>query len=392
MKQGLVLVISCALAALPVASAWGQGRSGVAIRTPGANLGRMGYNPATQSFHNSAYGLGSLGSRPGAGTNVLRSSISSSPFTLRRYTGAMGASPLRSSITRGGTRTPGAGGLTAPQRMAGIGTTPLRKPGAGATPDSSLGMAGAGTGGIFGGNAARKAILTADPELGRARKYLHAISGADLTAEGGGPKVISSLIPSDASVYSSLLREGEKQFRMGEFSDAFSRFERASYIAPRAPETLLSLMHARFATSRVSYMAASHYLQLALKHLPELPLVPMRPKLFYGQSSDGAARYVEHIDALEKHLVKAPDDHDALLLLAYYRWFGNRPDDARTALAGALKVALEDDDTRLTEAVDTFWAAIVSSGKMSGPLLSPRPKPILRDTAAEDDDDRTPSP
>lgn len=388
MRKGLILVVVCALVVLPASSAWGQSRNSVRLSVPGNNLGRIGQNRATQGFRNHAYGLGSLGSAPGAGTNVLRSSISSSPFTLRRQTGVMGVSPLRSSITQG-SQAPHRGGLGAPPQTPGTGMTPPRR--SGAIPGDSLEMAGAGTAGIFGGSAARRAILTANPELGAARKYLHAISGTDLTAEGSQPKVISSLVPSDSSMYSALLREGEKRFRMGEFADAFSYFERAGYIAPRVPETLLSLMHARFATSRVSYTTASHYLQLTLRHLPELPLVPVNPKLFYGQTSDGAARYVEHIDALEKHLVKAPDDHDALLLLAYYRWFGNRPDDARTALAKALKVAIEDGDTRLTEAVDTFWAAIVNSGRMSGELLSPRPKRAPRQ-AAPADDGQTPSP
>jgi len=374
MHKSLIVVISCALLALPVTSAWGQGRNGVGVRNPGGGLGTVGQTRATHNFRQNTYGLGSLGNAPGTGTSVLRSTISSSPFTLRSNINAMGASPLRSSITQE-TQASRAGGLGAPLRTPGIGATPLRRPGtmAGGYPD----LTGTDTaGGIFGSAAARSAILSANPALGAARNYLHSVGGTDLMAETSRTKVISSLVPSDSSVYSTLLREGEKQFRMGEFADAYSYFERASYIAPHAPETLLSLTHARFATSRLSYMTASHYLQLTLKYLPELPLIPVNPKLFYGQGPDSAARYVEHIDALEKHLIKSHDDLDALLLLAYYRWFANRPDDAKIALAKALKVAIEDEDARVTEAVDTFWAAMVRSGKMSGALLSVRPKAI----------------
>lgn len=230
---------------------------------------------------------------------------------------------------------------------------------------------------VLGGGKIRSAILTANPALSVANRYLRSVGPGELTVSPKASKVISSLVPSQPSMYASLLALGEKAFRRGrtaesssDFVVAFNYFERASLIAPRAPETTLSLTHARFATSSVAYASASHYLRQTLRYLPELPLVPLKPKLFYGSDSAAASRYVRHLARLEKHLANMPDDVDALLLLAYFRWFSGRTGETRAALEAAIKIAKEDGDKEMVKAVDTFWAGMVRSGKVSGTLLS----------------------
>ena len=209
---------------------------------------------------------------------------------------------------------------------------------------------------------------------------MHAVGLSDFT--------ITSLVPSQPSKYATLLAKGEAAFRRGQtssrdFAVAFNCFERASSIVPRAPETLLSLTHGRFATSSIAYAAAAYYLRRTLECLPELPLLPLKPRLFYGSDSAAAARYVRHLARLEKHLAKVPNDVDALLLLAYFRWFNGRTDETKAALAKAMTFAIKSNDKEMAEAIDTFWKAMVLSGKASGALLkAPATKKNGSSTAA----------
>jgi len=223
--------------------------------------------------------------------------------------------------------------------------------------------------GTFSAGQVRGAILSADPALGAARAYLHDVGRTTLLADGAkATAAISSLVPSTQSRYAHYLALGEKAFQLGDFADAFNYFEMASYIVPRAPETLLSLAQARFAMSSLSYTSTAHYLRQTLKCFPELPMVPLDPRAFYGQDSAAVARYVQRLDGLERYLVKAHDDMDALLVLAYFRWFSGRGDDAKTALAAAITVAIEDKDEGMVDAIDTFWAGMVRTGKVSGTI------------------------
>lgn len=359
----------CAVCACLVVPAMGRSPvRGRAIFTIPGQLGTIGVNSDTYNFNTQAFGLGSLGGagRTGGGS-VLRSSIAGSTFSLQSNLLLGTTSPLRSSISS--LRSVGRGGMlggTALQGGAGMMGRPRTGIGRRAAAINQGAL-------IFGGGDIRNAILSADPALSVARAYLHNVGPTDLTSGKGADKPISSLVPSQPSQYASFLAVGEKSFQAGRFSAAFNYFERASYIAPQAPETLLSLLHARFATSSVAYAAAAHYLRLALKHLPELPLAPLKPKLFYGTDSTAMGRYVLHLERLEKHLARVPDDVDALLVLAYFRWFSGRTDETKAALAAAMKIAREDGDKQMAEAIDTFWTAMVRTEKVTGGLLSVAP-------------------
>jgi len=234
----------------------------------------------------------------------------------------------------------------------------------------------------LGAGDIRGAILSADPSLGAARTYLREVSQTTLADSGKAAKPITSLIPPGQSRYAYYLALGEKAFQLGDFADAFNYFEMAGYIAPRAPETLLGLAHARFATSSLSYTSTAHYLRQTLKYFPELPMVPLDPKAFYGQDAAAVGRYVQRLDGLESYLTKARDDMDALLVLAYFRWFSGRGDEAKTALAAGIKVAIEDKDEAMIDAMETFWAGMVRTGKISGTIRPDAPDKIETGGAA----------
>jgi hypothetical protein len=73
---------------------------------------------------------------------------------------------------------------------------------------------------------------------------------------------------------------------------------------------------------------------------------------------------------LETYLDSNPDDGDALLILAYFRWFTDNPDvpALRSLLERALGAAKSEGRV---EAIQIFWRAIVDSKKASGELKVP---------------------
>jgi tetratricopeptide (TPR) repeat protein len=164
------------------------------------------------------------------------------------------------------------------------------------------------------------------------------------------------------------MAEGEKAFRAGDFRKAHNEFQSANCIGGKDPESLLSLAHAAFARSMFSYKEAALHLRRALKYLPELPLIPLQPGTFYGEEPEGIDRYVERITRLEKHTAKSPYDADALLLLAYFRWFEQDVEAARNALATALAAASKTKDSEQLEAINIFWDGMLASGKVTGEL------------------------
>jgi len=186
------------------------------------------------------------------------------------------------------------------------------------------------------------------------------------------PGEVTSLTPAEESVYRTHMLEGERRFRTGEYAESFNQFKLANGLVRNDAESLLSMFHARFALSIVSYSQASHYLQEALKVQPELPMVPLRIRGFYGDPT----QYVNHLFRLEQYLAKAPEDPEAQLVLAYHTWFDPDIKSAKTqeALAralGARKAELSESPSgsdRLLEAIDVFWRGMVASGEVEGEL------------------------
>jgi hypothetical protein len=381
-----IAVVPVCVAALAIAlsppQVTGQSRNRLIISRPGS-IQTPGDRTSVATFNRYTHGLGALQSRQGApGTSALRSSIGQTGLTAigRRdvlsVPGSLGISPTDQDLLR----RPNSG-LSIPRSRLGIPSgavrgqvgapvfdVPVAPPvGAGKTvvsPGTALAPAGGGDTSI--GDVLAKQDETA---LGAARAYLQALEEAATSKLRDSSEPITSLVPTPASEYRDHMAKGDRAFRDNNLHLAYSEFRIANDLGGGDAESLICLTHTQFALSRYSYATASYFLQRAIKYMPELPLANLRPRGFY----DTAAKYAEHLVALEDHLEKDPADGEALLLLAYFRWFEEKQDVKAThdALAGALASALKRKNTHLLEAVETFWDGIVASGKASGKLIPP---------------------
>ena len=305
-----------------------------------------------------SYGLGGL-QKPGAPTGPLQRSLAAgSSFALRSSIRGMGrpGTALRSNILSpsglGRLRPGGKVGASppiAPVPAPGTGTKGKRIQPFSLSPQ--------------GGKGISTALRASGTDLTAARAFIQSV-GKSGDALDKSDQPITSLVPDQAGRYRNYMARGEEHFRSGDFAFAFTQFRLANDVIGRSPETLLSMAHAKFAIARFSYASAAFYLRKALKYLPELPLAPLRPKAFYNN----LATFGEQIVHLEDHLEESPYDGEALLLLAYFRWFTDEPDvkTAHSALSKALAVSRTDETT---EAIETFWDGMVASGKVSGKLL-----------------------
>lgn len=177
-------------------------------------------------------------------------------------------------------------------------------------------------------------------------------------------KEIKTLAPQRGTTrrYRQLMREGEEAFKKEDYSKAVQAFELAAAISSRSSESQLSLMHVHFATARGGYGITSHYLQRVLKQIPELTLIPVHPRNFYGN----AGMYVQDVIRLEEYAKSKPHDVNAQLLLAYLKWREDQPNLAAAALRQAWKNCKKND--AMQNAIHTLWDGMVYSGKLSGTL------------------------
>ncbi len=197
--------------------------------------------------------------------------------------------------------------------------------------------------------------------MGIARAYASDVGAGAEHLEQGKSEPITSFVPERPGMYRKYMKLGDDHFREEKYHSASRYFKMANNIAGRDPESLLSLAHSSFAVSRGSYARASYYLRKALEYFPELPLVNLQPREFYGNPTT----YIDHIFRLENYVRDNPQDGEALLLLAYFRWFNERHKDAAELLKQARSVTKSPE---LLEAISIFWDGMVASGQVSGQL------------------------
>ncbi len=179
------------------------------------------------------------------------------------------------------------------------------------------------------------------------------------------PDEITSLAPRQPGKVRDYMVNGEAAFREANYRKALENFSFAADLTNDSPEALLSLFHAQFATSqRGYYETAGHYLSQTLRTFPELPLVPLAPKEFWGQ----LRHYGEQLAYLEEHCQDVPTDAPALLILAYFHWFDGSYNSAAESLMQAYPAA---HDEIVIEAIETFWDGMVASGKIDRELALP---------------------
>ena len=199
---------------------------------------------------------------------------------------------------------------------------------------------------------------------GRAYADAFAPSHPSDSPDDTGGESITTLVPksSQGGQYRRLMREGEAAFRKQDYNQAAQAFGTAYDLSYGSRESLLSLLHVHFATARDRYNMPALYLQRILKDVPELPLIPVHPRDFYGN----AGTFVEDMIRLEEYTKSKPKDANAQFVLAYVKWREKQPAQASAALRQALEYCTNNDD--LYDAIQTFWKGMVHSGAVSGRL------------------------
>ena len=354
------------------AEALGQNRPTVrspsGIRSPGgsSNISR---------FNTYSYGAGSVGSRrSGAGGNVLRSPIRASVrsdlttsvtrqtnFPLRSNMASSASGPHARAVatTRGGTAggAPGESAHRTIQRYTPPRFVPLPR--------------------IRSAGAAQRSHPVSSPATD-AQTYLEVLSRR-AGQQHQALTTIESLAPSGPGLLRDYMLDGEQSFRQGEYLSASRTFELAHRLEPSSPEPVLSLFHARFATSTVSYSSAAYLLGRALQMVPELPMAPIQPRAFYGRIGD----YGDQLDKLNAHCRRRPEDPAGWFVLAYFRWFEEDAEGARQALENAAQAA--GNNEHLNEAIDIFADGVNASGRFAG-QANPSASPPASDAESDEDD------
>lgn len=307
-----------------------QARSRIEMNRPG-NLSRPGGNTSVNAFQRYSYGLGGLrGASGGASSNVLSSQMSRSGFDIQRST---------QNRSRGGL------GLSTNVQPEGSSASSVQRysvPGAVIRDFGGPGSDGAITGRGRGQEA-----------LGAAFAYLDTFGTSEddeLIKTGSEP--ITSLAPEGDSIYARYMQQAEQAVQDGDYHEAIAQYKLAQLIGRTDPESFLGLAHAHMAMSGgISYSSAAYYLSQALKYFPELPLVQLRPRSFFGD----ADRYAEIIAQLRRRLDRNPRDTDALVCLAYLRWFEGESAIAKRSLETAVRYSADED---LKEAAEGFLEGI----------------------------------
>jgi Tfp pilus assembly protein PilF len=183
--------------------------------------------------------------------------------------------------------------------------------------------------------------------------------GPSITAEP-----LTSLAPQTPGAYRSAMLRGESQFRNGNYAEAANSFETARQLSNDAPESLLALAHVYFAKADASPDQAADYLAKALRQFPDLPLVRVRPKDFFGNTDN----YAKAFARVESFVKDNPKDAAALLLLGYLQWRTGLVDEALNSLDAAMACSVQSSTAPsikdLTDAITVMLDGISRSGQI----------------------------
>jgi hypothetical protein len=346
----LILVSVVAIALWPVLIC-AQSRSRYQWKTP--NVSRISTVGGGFSSHSS--GIGGL-RKPGAGmpTGILKSSL------VSNY-----------NISRGGAAKTGVLGTALPKLSGSIkgrsyGTTKIKL----ARPSRNMGLPKT-TEGI-------KGVATSSGGRSELASKIGRQPTTSSTTKPKKIKPVSSFVPSEPSRYQKYMKQGDQAFRTERFIESSEAFDVASAMGRYLPESHLSLVHAHFALGR--YYSAAYHLRRTLKYFPDLPMVSLRVRLFYGRTET----FVKHVDKLRREIKESGDNADLSLLLGYVRYFDGAEADAAKVLRRAWNAGKDDQAT--IKAIETFWSGMVAAGKVEGTLGTTtqpsRPAPVGRDKPA----------
>ncbi len=314
---------------------------------------------ATGGSYSRQIGSSSIGSVPFLDP-VSRSQIPNSPLVsapaYKDYTDPFSQSNLPGLASQG---------LSTPGRSLAAPGVPI----APAAPQAPALLSDAGGSGIGQALMANSSSPTA---FGLARAFVQELERASTSLLRKKGEPITSLVPTEPSIYRTYILRGDRAFRQSNYREAYANFQIANDLGDHDAESYVCLLHAQFALSSVSYAQACYFLEQTLQHMPELPLANLRPRGFY----DSPSKYAQQLVALQEHTEKYPSDHEAMLLLAYFRWFEQERDvvGTRNLLSRALAAGQEKRDPLVIEAVETFWRGVVATGAVSGELVPQPPK------------------
>ncbi|HAU36140.1 MAG TPA: hypothetical protein DCX07_00300 [Phycisphaerales bacterium] len=200
-----------------------------------------------------------------------------------------------------------------------------------------------------------------------ASDYIKTLTEGTATKIPRRTEPLISLVPDAKGPYHDFMAAADKAFREARYADAFHEYRMAGLLAPRDPASLLGQAFSRFATG--SYHSAAFSLRMALEYLPELPLVSLKVRGFYGAPQE----YEEQILRLQEYADQRTFDPDPQFLLACFSWFEGDVSGAQAALGKSLALARQGrtaagETNAVVDAVQTFWRGMTASGKVSGSL------------------------
>ncbi len=330
--------VALALAVACSATAWGQARSAYTWNSPQLR----GLRGPAYNLRRYSTGLGGLETgSPYGGSGLLRSNITST-----------GNYSLRASSTQGtvGAITGTIPGQTPLKPLTGLSYKPV---------GSTLGSRKIGS--------PVSAFPEFDGSKGGGMGYYMAAMGQDSNSLTDAEKPITSFVPTEPSEFQKAMADGDDYFRKGKYARAEFSFRKSRDMARGTPEVHLSMVHAHFANG--GYYAAANQIRRALIRLPELPMVKLDLRGFYGKDKEDD--YKKDVDDLVKRVEDA-ENPDLLLLLAYVRYFGGEETEAAKLLRRAHVLNLRSNDKKTreanTKALETFWEGMAGAGKVEGEL------------------------
>ncbi len=346
------------------------------IRTISApsTVGSSGVNSSLSSFRAYSASASSYGNlyRAPAGGGALRSSIQTLPSRGQRSRSAAGSMNPRATPTMS---------RTTKSLSAGAAKSfSLRKPTAVTPRQTGAALSVPGAAGPTPGMAIREteaplASPGKDTETDlwvlaehSGRAYLAVSPSASVS--DSETEEITSLVPEESGVserYREMMQNGEDAFTKEDYTTAARCFSLAGDLSLHSTESLLSQARSHFATAQGGYNMTAHYLRRALQQMPELPLVPVCPKTFYGDPS----RYVQDLIRLETYAQEHPSDANAHFVLGYLKWRDNEFDAARDALRRALAGAQGNEE--FVDDIGALWDGMAASGNISGELKPDSP-------------------
>ncbi|MBN1554620.1 MAG: tetratricopeptide repeat protein [Phycisphaerae bacterium] len=162
-------------------------------------------------------------------------------------------------------------------------------------------------------------------------------------------KPITTLVPEGKTPgrYRDFMKAGEWSFRSGRYDEALKQFQQAAMQAPSIPGAMIGCMMAQFARPDANYTEAADSLARALGAFPELPLVNLPPREYFG---DGG-KFDAALSRLKAFTRENPKDASAQFLLSYLLWREKQYAPAEAAMTTALE---HSSSTKLTKAMETF--------------------------------------